>query len=311
MNTNKRNVLICGGSGHLGQLICQELQNCGKDNFDVCLLLPEESVQQHKQEISNINYKVCDLLTCDVNQLKEIIKDFDIVINCCRFDKAQDELNSELKLIDVCKQNNIKRYIPSDFSIDFRNCKDINLERIQNRIKIHDTLEKQNTLQWTSILCGTIMEKFFSTDLGIVNFDLRTISYFGDGYTESFQLTSYNDIAKFCCHLLLQEFDKCANQTLQIWNEELTVNDLLNRIGKVQKKEWRFNCLGDWKGNFNERLEKVKDNDKEYSRLQYWRCMSLPEGKLKNKEERIWNHLKNERTSLEDCFLNCVPNIAQ
>jgi len=281
------NVLIVGASGHLGSKIVENLLN-NKNSFKLSLIVPNESkekCQQFEKRCECVH--VVDVLNTTETELCKYLKDIDLVINCMNFIEPHDEYAAEHNLIQACVKAGVERYIPSDFSVDYRNLSDVDLPRVDVRQRIHEELNKTK-LKWTSILCGIILEKVFCKSLNMIDREKKTVNYYGEG-NEQFNVCSYDDVAKFVSTLIIgRHLNKYDYKFVPIYSDTVSWKTIANNLQDVWGQEMKFNKLGSIQ-DLDKRIQQVKESDKElFYHLQYCRVMLMKEGQLKELDNEVW-----------------------
>ncbi|KAF0980433.1 hypothetical protein FDP41_013647 [Naegleria fowleri] len=284
-------VLIVGASGHLGSCITKYLCENHQNEVKLSLLCPEESRNKISLWEKKLNGQIItfDVLNGNLDQLSQILKDFTMVLNCMNFFDPNEELTAEKNLINCCVKAGVRFYIPSDFSIDFRNITTdlTDLPRIQVRQQVHQLLN-QSSLNWVSILCGVFIEKLLFEDCKLINREKNEMNYYGTG-NEEFEVCTYEDVAKFVSELIARrEFEKFKNQFLCIYTERITFRELGNWLRDIWGHDLKITNCGNLE-DLNKRLKEVKGTDMTlYYYLQYMKVILMGQGRLTELDNQVW-----------------------
>ena len=109
---------------------------------------------------------------------------YDILINATDFEKSANEEEFESNVIEACmKTNSVQRYIPADFTLDYRKFAEGENEKMDIRKNIASLLEKnKEKLSYTSILNGVFMERLFDPfyQWKILNLEKKKVEFYSD-----------------------------------------------------------------------------------------------------------------------------------
>jgi len=197
-------------------------------------------------------------------------------------------VDGQTKLLNAAKSvGGIKRFIPSDFSYDYRPLKMGDNVNSNDRKVFHKTLEESG-LPWSAILNGCFMDVLFGF-FGTFDFKNNKAFAWGDPNTK-FNVTTYEDTAKFVAEVLLDpaaenRFAGIAGDTVSLAEvvaqyEEITgkkldlevrgsIEDLQNHTRKLQSEnptnyygwlplQYQYGCLSG--------IARIKDEELLYLR---------------------------------------------
>ena len=156
----------------------------------------------------------------DGSKLRSLVHGADVVI-CCYFADNETMLNGQKLLIDLCEEENVPRYIASDYSLDYRGLEfgEIPLKDPMKHLKTY--LEAKKNVKGVHILVGIFMETFWSA-IAKLDVEKKTFRYWGDGKAE-FELTSVGGAADCVTAVALDKdavgFLKCMFVlSFLVWN---------------------------------------------------------------------------------------------
>lgn len=190
-------VAIAGITSKLAQFIALEL-----------LKSPQVSVRGSCRLIGNLsptlrNNSRLQLFECpasDRYSLKALVKGCDIVI-CCYYADNETMVTAQKHLIDLCEEDNVPRYMASDYTSDYTklNYGDLELKDPMKHIKAY--LDTLHNVKGVHVLTGLLMETFWEY-FGVWDRELNIIQYWGTG-KEIWELTTYQDAARYVAAVAL------------------------------------------------------------------------------------------------------------
>jgi len=232
MEIQRLPVLIVGASGHLGQLVTKH-----------CLLRPNL--------LTNIlirnpdkNKVLCDDITkaggkCFIGDLttpetiKNCTKSIHTVISCVAGRTV--EWDGQIALLNDAVENNVKRFIPSDFAYDFSKIKEDEHPHLGKTIQFRKRLENTN-IKPLYVANGLFMETLFAEWP-------NGLTYWGD-IDQKFSLSCYEDTAKYVAAAVAKE-DRVGNLKIEgsrlstreiqdIYNQDRGTKIEAKRLGSVE-----------------------------------------------------------------------------
>lgn len=215
-------VLVAGATGLLGFEIAKQLSR--QAGIQVNALI-RPGTNPHKQDKLNVlrhhNVRLIPGDLLDPASLHHACQNIDTVISAVNGD-ATILIDGQTNLIQAAAANGVRRFIPSDYNIDYRKLNWGDHDHHDCRKAIL-TLLQGSGLSYTLILNGILMETLFSP-FGIV-FDCQQnqFQYWGDGHT-NFDVTSLHDVAAYTAAAVLDP--GLANQALEVAGDRLTLQEL-------------------------------------------------------------------------------------
>ena len=123
-------------------------------------------------------------------------------------------------LIDAAKQQGVKRFIPSDYSVDYRKLDYGDNDNLDKRKEVFEYLQLMG-LEYTLVLNGAFME--FITYMPLFDLEHQIFQYWGDGETP-LDLTTTDDTAKYVAEAASDP--GLANMALEVAGDTLTSKQL-------------------------------------------------------------------------------------
>ncbi|OUC16176.1 MAG: hypothetical protein B0A82_03230 [Alkalinema sp. CACIAM 70d] len=218
-------VLLVGATGMVGYEVGKALA-C-KDNLAVKALVREHtSSNPHSQEkLLQLQKLGVQLVTGDLQAPESLVsacQGVETVVSVVNGD-ADAVVNGQMNLIQAAEAAGVKRFIPSDFSVDYRKLDWGDHYSLNFRKAIYQALQGNRKLSHTLILNGILTEVLFSP-FGVV-FDLHRglFKYWGDGNT-AFDTTTVHDVAAYTAEAVLDE--DLSNTALEVAGDTVTMKEL-------------------------------------------------------------------------------------
>jgi NAD(P)-dependent dehydrogenase (short-subunit alcohol dehydrogenase family) len=302
-------VLVAGATGMLGFEIAKQLSR--QEGVTVyALIRPGAETNPHKQEkIEALRQHNVHCLTGDLFNrvsLEQACQNIEVIVSAVNGD-ANVMVEGQNNLIKAAEATGVRRFIPSDYSIDYRKLEWGDNYRLNFSKAILNTLQASKRLSYTLILNGIFMETLFSPFSIVFDFQKGRFKYWGDGNTE-FDTTSLHDVAAYTAAAVLDE--GLTNQALEVAGATLTMKQL-----KALYEANTIEILGERNlGSVNDLLQWIDTHREtaksptEYLAQQYHYALVSGKGKLdKHLNDRypqirpisikdyIRNHYKTER----------------
>ena len=198
MNT-KPIIFIAGATGLLGTKLVDAAL---KKNLVVRALVRdlEPSAEEKKMQLADWVSRGVVPIAGDVLERESLaggVQGADIVISAVGNVEPILDMGQK-NLIYACKAAGVKRFVPSDFSVDYFNADLGDNYNLDYRITTFAFL-KQSGVPWTSVLNGAFTEVHFTDFAGLLDQKAGTFSYWGDGDTPC-DFTLVDDAASYTIH---------------------------------------------------------------------------------------------------------------
>ncbi|GAX39445.1 hypothetical protein NIES4075_04010 [Tolypothrix sp. NIES-4075] len=219
--TTKLTVLVAGSTGMLGSKIVSALLD--KGNIDVRAMVRsiDDSNGENRQKIDVMKAKGATIVEGDVMQPETLLPacaGVDVVVSA--IGNSEVTVPGQKNLIDAAKQQGVKRFIPSDYSVDYRKLDYGDNDNLDKRKEVFEYLQHSG-LEYTLVLNGAFMDIIAYMPL----FDLehQTFQYWGDGETPM-DFTTTDDTAKYVAEAVSDP--GLANTALEVAGDTLTPKQL-------------------------------------------------------------------------------------
>lgn len=164
-------VAVAGATGQLGQLIASNLRT---RNVSVKALVRPNTDPSRLATLRSAGVTIVEADLNDVPALTRELTGATTVVSALN-GLADVMLGSQKALLDAAVAANVRRFIPSDFSLDFTKTRPGSNRNLDLRREFHGMLDESG-IQWTSILNGAFME-LLEGQAALINHRLRRVLY--------------------------------------------------------------------------------------------------------------------------------------
>ncbi|KAI1774426.1 hypothetical protein F4818DRAFT_419889 [Hypoxylon cercidicola] len=171
--------------------------------------------------------------------LRSLVKGCDVVICSYLADDNNVMVEGQKLLIDLCVEEGVPRYIPSDYTIEFPKLRLGQFIKKNPMIQINEYLESKN-IKAAHILVGIFMETLFSDLLYIWDPKERTIQYYGSG-DEVLELSTYDTAGRYLAAVAV---DPEAVGFLRFLGDRKSTNQIISDFRSVYGTEPAVKRLG-------------------------------------------------------------------
>jgi uncharacterized protein YbjT (DUF2867 family) len=287
--TNKLTVLVAGSTGMLGTKIVSALLDKGDINVRAMVRSSNDTNPKNRQKIDAMKAKGAMLVEADAMQLETLLPvctGVDVVVSAIGNNEVT--VPGQKNLIDAAKQQGVKRFIPSDYSIDYRKLDYGDNDNLDKRKEVFEYLQHSG-LEYTLVLNGAFMDSIAYMPL----FDLEheTFQYWGDGETPM-DLTTTDDTAKYVAEAVSDP--SLANTALEVAGDTLTAKQLKASYEAATGKhlvEKQLGSIAEMQASIAKKKASAKSIE-EYVYDQYMYGMLSGKGKLDRIEDDRYSNIK-------------------
>ena len=286
---NNLTVLVAGSTGMLGSKIVSALLD--KGNLEVrAMVRSSHDVDPEKhQKIDAMKARGATIVEGDVLQPETLLQacaGADVVVSAIANNKAA--VLAQKNLIDAAKQQGVKRFIPADYSADYRKLDYGDNDNLDNRKEVLEYLQ-QSGLEYTSVLNGAFMDIVAYMPL----FDLKhqTFQYWGEGETPM-DFTSTDDVAKYIAEAVSDP--DLANMALEVAGDTLTAKQLkavYEEVTHTQLIEKQLGSIAEMQAWIANKKASARSLE-EYVYHQYMYAMESGKAKLDRIQNDRYPHIK-------------------
>ncbi|NEU71911.1 NmrA family NAD(P)-binding protein [Hassallia byssoidea VB512170] len=297
---SKPTVLIAGITGILGSKIALTILEKGVMN--VKGLIRSHNISDKKQQqLDDLKAKGVVFVEGDLfdqQSLTEACREVEIIVSAIKGSSSHETnlyredivLSGQLNLLEAAINNNVKKFVPSDYSVDYFKLDLGDNYNLDFRIKFAELL-KQSGLEYTFILNGAFTEVQLSPFAKLFDFEVGTFSYWGDG-EQPCDFTTYDDTAKYIAEAIADP--QMVNSALKVAGDILTMKQLLATFEEVKGKklvEKRLGSVDDLKAWIAKTKQKAFC-PLEYIPEQYHYTMVSGKGKLDELDNARYPQIK-------------------
>jgi uncharacterized protein YbjT (DUF2867 family) len=284
-------VLVVGSTGMLGIKIISALLDKGATIVKAMVRPGSGSKEENRQKIEQMKAQGAIIVEGDLMKpetLLPICEGVDVVVSAVG--NNQETVPGQKNLIDVAKQQGVKRFIPSDYSVDYRKVDYGDNDNLDMRKEVLSYL-LQSGLEYTLILNGAFMNNIGTPYTAQFDLDNSVFEYWGDGETP-LDFTTTDDTAKYVAEAVSDP--DLANTALEVAGEVLSNKQLLAAYEEATGKKLQVKHLGsvaDLKA-WIEQKKPSANSPIEYIPQQYEYVMVSGKGKLDNIQNSRYPHIK-------------------
>ncbi len=294
--TTKLTILVAGATGMLGSKIVSALLD--KSNLDVRAMVrslspPQASLNdgnaENRQKIDAMKAKGAAIVEGDVMQPQTLLPacaGVDVVVSAIGNNEVT--VPGQKNLIDAAKQQGVKRFIPSDYCVDYRKLDYGDNDNLDKRKEVFEYLQLMG-LEYTLVLNGAFMDTI--TYMPLFDLEHQTFQYWGDGETP-LDFTTTDDTAKYVAEAVSDP--GLANTALEVAGDTLTPKQLKATYEEATGTKLTEKQLGSitemqaWIANKKASASSLE----EYVYHQYMYAMVSGKGKLDRIQSDRYPHIK-------------------
>ena len=216
-------VLVVGSTGMLGSKIVSALLDKRTIQVKAMVRSSNDSNEENGQKIEAMKAKGAVIVEGNLMQpetLLPVCEGVDVVVSAVGNNEVT--VPGQKNLIDAAKQQGVKRFIPSDYSVDYRKLDYGDNDNLDKRKEVFEYLQ-QSGLEYTLVLNGAFMDNVGTPYMPQFDLEHQTFQYWGDGETP-LDFTSTDDTAKYVAEAVSDS--ELANTALEVAGEVLTAKQL-------------------------------------------------------------------------------------
>lgn len=283
---SKLTVLVVGSTGMLGSKIISALLDKGATVVKA-MVRPGSNNQKIEEMIAQgVTIVEGDLMKPET--LLPICEGVDVVISAVG--NNETTVPGQKNLIDAAKQQGVKRFIPSDYSVDYRKLDYGDNDNLDKRKEVLSYLQLMG-LEYTLILNGAFMDNVGTPYMPQFDLENGVFEYWGDGETP-LDFTTTDDTAKYVAEAVSDP--NLVNTALEVAGEVLSNKQLLAAYEEATGKklqEKRLGSVEDLKA-WIEQKKPSANSPVEYIPQQYEYAMVSGKSKLNNIQNSRYPHIK-------------------
>ncbi len=221
--STKSTVLVAGATGMLGGKIVAALLDKGNINVRAMVRTSIDSNAENHQKIDAMKAQGATIVEGNLMEpetLLQLCTGVDVVVSAV----GNNEVTTpgQKNLIDAAKQQGVKRFIPSDYSVDYRKLDYGDNDNLDKRKEVFEYLQHSG-LEYTLVLNGAFMDNVGTPYMPQFDLEHQTFQYWGDGDTP-LDFTTTDDTAKYVAEAVSDP--DLANTALEVAGDVLTTKQL-------------------------------------------------------------------------------------
>ncbi|MBN3906549.1 MAG: aromatic alcohol reductase [Nostoc sp. NMS1] len=219
--TTKSIVLVVGSTGMLGSKIVAALVDKGTVYIRAMVRSINDSSAENRQKIEAMKAKGVTIVEGDLMKpetLLSVCDGVDVVVSAVGNNDVT--VPGQKNLIDAAKQQGVKRFIPSDYSVDYRKLDYGDNDNLDKRKEVFEYLQ-QSGLEYTLVLNGAFMDSI--AYMPLLDLEHQIFQYWGDGETPM-DFTTTDDTAKYVAEAVSDS--SLVNTALEVAGDTLTPKQL-------------------------------------------------------------------------------------
>ena len=282
-------VLVIGSTGMLGTKIVKALLDKGE--AEVRAMIRPDSYDKHSEDIDAMKAKGAIVVEGDLmkpDTLLSACEGVDVVVSAVG--NNQVTVPGQKNVIDAAKKQGVKRFIPSDFSVDYRKLDRGDNDNLDMRKEVFEYLQKSG-LEYTLILNGAFTDIIPTPYMPQFDLENGVFKYWGDGETPV-DMTTTEDTAKYVAEAVSDR--DLVNTALEVAGEVLTMKQLKTTYEEATGKKLEVKHMGSVEElkNWIENKKQTAESPLEYIPQQYEYAMVSGRGKLDNIQNYRYPQIK-------------------
>jgi nucleoside-diphosphate-sugar epimerase len=228
--TNHKYIVVAGANGDLGARICREL--LARNARVRALVRPGAN----RNELASLKQDALEIFDVDFSSKEQLIAAVQSA-HCVVSALSGLEsviIDTQTRLLEAVEASDVKRFIPSDFAVDFREIPDGTNRNLELRKRFKKRLD-QSRLELTSILNGAFSD-MLTTVMPLILFKLKRVVYFQNP-DQKMDFTTIDTTAAFTAAAAL---DSDTPRYLYIAADQLSSRDFAELMTSITGTRYRL-----------------------------------------------------------------------
>lgn len=224
-------VVVAGAAGRLGSLIALNLV---KRHMAVKAIVRPGTAASRTRSLQDAGVMIAEVNMTDVSALTETLQGASTVVSALQ--GLQDViLGVQGVLLEAAVAAKARRFIPSDFSLDFTKTAPGSNRNLDLRREFHAKLDASG-IEWTSILNGAFMELVTGGQIPLINDKWHRIMYFGSA-DQKLDVTTVPDVAAYTAAVAADT--NPTPKILRIAGDSFSATDLAAIATRVRGQKYK------------------------------------------------------------------------
>ena len=224
----KKVIVVAGATGNLGLRIVKALLTY---QVDVIALVRNTSDVVKLNNLEKLGAKVVKVNLNTVDEITKACVGSSCVISALA-GLRDTIIDAQKILLDAAVKAGVPRFIPSDFSLDFRDLLAGNNRNLDLRREFHQYLDKAN-IKSTSIFNGPFTD-LLTNQMPMILFKFHKVLYWGNPL-QKMDFTTMDDTAAFTAKVAM---DEVSPRYLRIAGDQLNVKEIATIMTQLTGKKY-------------------------------------------------------------------------
>ena len=226
----QKTIFVLGATGNLGGKITKALL---KNGAEVKAIVRLETQTEKINELKKLGVEVFQVDTKNKSEISKHFKGADGVVSALA-GLRETVIDSQKIFLDAAIEAGVKRFIPSDYSIDFTNLNEGENRNLDLRREFHSYLDKA-PIQATTIFNGPFMD-LLTTDMPLILFKKKRILCWGNPNQKLEFTTTYN-VAEFTAAAAM---DDSSPRYLRVTGDQLSCNEFVKLMTELSGNKYKL-----------------------------------------------------------------------
>lgn len=238
MNGNQSTVLLVGITGMLGGKIAEALLDDGRYRLRA-LVRPGGTTRPEVQRFAERGVELVEGDVRDAPSLAPVTEGVEAVVSALSNDPGLI-VEGQANLLRAAEATGVRRFVPSDFSVDYRLVDYGDNDNLDMRKRFHEVL-MQSPVEHTLVLQGAFTEMLTVPGAAPYDAEANTFRYWGDG-EQAMDYTTVEDTARYVAAAVLDP--ELANQALMVAGDQVSFRQIGDAVEEITGKAVKRESLG-------------------------------------------------------------------
>ena len=219
-----KSVVLLAGTGLLGSQIAHALLDKGAMELRILARPGSLNDPAKAEKLESFRTKGATFVEGDMmlpSSLPAAVAGVEAVISAIGND-PESYIAGQTNLLEAAEQAGVKRFMPSDFTLDYHKLDYGDNFNIDMRKRFFEVLQR-SSVPYVSVNNGSFMEVMSSPFVGTIDVEAETFNYWGTGEQQA-DFTAIPDVAKYVAEVIADV--SLANVTLEFVGEVATFKQL-------------------------------------------------------------------------------------
>ena len=226
----KKTIVVVGATGNLGEKIINALLVKGAE---VKAIVRLETDLKKINELEKKGVKLCQVDFGNKSEISKHCQGAHCVVSALA-GLRETIVDAQKIILNAAIEANVRRFIPSDYSIDFTNLIEGQNRNLDLRREFHQYLDKA-PIQATTIFNGPFMD-LLTTDMPLIMFKQKRILCWGNP-DQVMEFTTTHNVAEFTAEVAL---DDDSPRYLRIAGDRLSCNQFAELLTGLTGKKYKI-----------------------------------------------------------------------